>query len=119
MPSQKRTTGDWGEQVAEQELVKRGYTIIERNFNTRFGEIDLIAKEGEEMVFIEVKLRKSDTYGTALESITEQKIQKFHNTVEIYLQKHKLEDTPFRIDVIAIDKTGPNQWKVQHIKAAF
>lgn len=108
--------GARGEQLAEAFLEQQGVEIIARNVHSRFGEIDLIGKEGETLLFIEVKFRKSAQFGSPLESVTLQKQARFLKTVEEYLQKSPT-DGPLRIDVIGI--TGYTDPKIEWVKNAF
>ena len=91
------------EAQAAEFLEKQGYLILERNFQCRQGEIDLIGKEGEYLCFIEVKYRKSANYGTPLEAVTKAKQRKISKTALYYLAKEGYpEDTPCRFDVVGM-----------------
>lgn len=107
----KRIIGNDAESKAVSFLEHLGYKIIERNFYSRYGEIDIIASDNEFLVFIEVKYRKNNTFGSPMESISSKKINSICRTARIYL---KSQDIPVRFDVISItDK------KIEHIKSAF
>lgn len=111
----KRQIGSEQEYIAEQYLIKNGYIILERNFNTRTGEIDMIAKDREYLVFIEVKYRSSTAYGYPEEAITSTKKQKIIKTARYYMQlKGISQDVPCRFDVIVILKED-----IHLIKDAF
>ncbi len=97
----RRLFGASGERQAEVFLQKKGYRILDRNFRTRYGEIDLVARDGDEIVFVEVKHRKTADFGYPEESVTASKLQKMHRTAMQYLEKHTLLQE-YRIDVIAI-----------------
>lgn len=103
MPHARRLFGDSAEQMAECYLVDKGYAILDRQFLTRVGEIDLIAKQGNEVVFVEVKARHTDTFGYPEASVTPAKLRKIAKTALLYLRLKQLEDSDFRIDVIAIE----------------
>lgn len=91
------------ETQAAEFLEKQGYLILERNFQCRQGEIDLIGKEGEYLCFIEVKYRKNSNYGTPLEVVTKAKQRKISKTALYYLAKEGYpEDTPCRFDVVGM-----------------
>ncbi|MBU6951798.1 MULTISPECIES: YraN family protein [unclassified Hahella] len=92
--------GRAAESQAESFARAQGFTILERNFRCKGGEIDLIAKHGEHLVFIEVRHRSSDKFGSAAESITQKKQQRIILAANIYLQKKGLTDMPCRFDVI-------------------
>ena len=108
MTYQKRI-GNKGEQIASEYLSDKGYRIIDRNYHTRYGEIDLVAREGEALVFIEVKTRTNTTFGLPEVSVTPEKLEKIENAILLWLQEHPDYPDDWRIDVIAIllkkDKT--------------
>lgn len=110
----KKQIGKIGEDIACKYLEKNNYKIIERNFNTKLGEIDIIVKdkETEEIVFIEVKTRNNKKFGRGLESIDDYKMNHIINTAKYYLYKNKL-NTSIRFDAIEINM---NQKKINHIK---
>jgi putative endonuclease len=97
----RQIIGAWGEDQAAEYLIKRGLTILERNYRTRDGEIDLIASDGNSLIFVEVKTRTNLEFGYPEEAVTKEKLEHIHNAAEDYLVQH-LEVTDWRIDVIAI-----------------
>jgi len=103
--SQKKQIGNIGEHIAADFLRKKGYFILERNFRIRYGEIDLICKDGKTIVFVEVKTRTNHTHGFPEEAVTWQKIKELVKTSEVYIMLRHLENFQERIDVIAIDMT--------------
>ncbi len=99
----KRETGSRYETLAAAYLTKSGYVILERNFRGRQGEIDLIARDGTYLVFIEVKYRANGAMGDPLEAVGAIKQQRIRQTAAWYLRRHGLpEDTPCRFDVVGI-----------------
>ena len=106
--------GHEGEERALVYLKKQGYTLLERNFRSRFGEIDIIASEGGYTVFVEVKLRNVSSFGTSLESISAEKRRRLIKTAHFYLKQKKAYDKKVRFDVLGID--GPD---VKLVKNAF
>ena len=86
-----KITGQCGEDAAVEFLKKKKYKIIERNYKNRIGEIDIIAKTKTDLVFIEVKTRSSDKFGTPAEAVTYYKKQKIVNTAKYYLLKNPTE----------------------------
>ena len=98
-----KQTGNYGETLACEFLKKRGYKILERNFRIRGGEIDIVAKDGGFMVFVEVKARYSHEYGLPIESITPWKIRALLKSASFYLQKIKWGNKPYRLDVVSVD----------------
>lgn len=97
------TTGLKAEEIACKYLKSLGYKILERNFRIRGGEIDIVAKEGEEIVFVEVKARWSHKFGEPAEAVTFWKMKALLKTALFYLQKVKWGDKQYRVDVIAMD----------------
>ena len=98
-----RTAGILGEDEAVRVLKKMGYKIIERNFTVRGGEIDIIAKEGEYTCFVEVRMRKSNSYGTPAETIDIRKQQRIIRAAQLYAMKNAIYDSPMRFDVVLIN----------------
>lgn len=92
-----------GETLACDELRRRGYAILERRYRTRFGEIDIIAKDGQTVVFIEVKARQGDDFGGAAAAVTGWKQRRIAKMAIDYLSRRRLHDCPCRFDVVAID----------------
>lgn len=98
-----RTFGNQGEDLACDYLKKIGYQIIQRNYLIRGGEIDIIAKDGEYMVFVEVKARWSHEYGLPVESVTPWKIRHLLRTARFYVQKINWGNGPYRLDLVSVD----------------
>ncbi len=99
----RQQLGKFGEKIACDYLKKKGYIIIEKNFYARSGEIDIIARDGNILVFVEVKTRTNLSFGFPEEAINFNKQQKIAKTVEFYLYKNNLNDQNYRIDSIAIE----------------
>lgn len=91
--------GRWGEAKAAELLRQRGYTILAAGYHCRFGEIDLIAKHDKYLCFIEVKLRKNDTFAPGRAAVDKRKQQKLRTTAEFYLVEHPWEELQPRFDV--------------------
>lgn len=97
--------GKLGEKVASDYLIKKGYKILERNFQTRFGEIDLIAAKGEKLIFVEVKLKINEDFGTPEEMISLAKISQVEKMANYYVLKNPkiAQKYPiFEIDAICL-----------------
>ena len=116
--------GKWGEQLALDFLKDKGYMLIKKNFRSRFGEIDLIMKNNEYIIFVEVKLRKNSNYAQAREFVSHQKQEKMRTTANLWLTGNlsrkinsEKEHQP-RFDVIEIYTTG-NPPEIIHIENAF
>ena len=99
MKFKNRQTGRLAERLAAEALIEKGYEILERNFQNRFGEIDIIAKSKNILVFVEVKAKKSTRFGIPEEMINPLKIQKIRHMAELYLNG---KSSLCRIDVVAI-----------------
>ena len=111
----RRAFGNAGEQMAERYLKQKGYRILHRQFRTRYGEIDLIALDGDEIVFVEVKARSSNVFGFPEESVTQEKLRKIFLVANQYMND-VTEYASFRIDVVAILQTK-NETQVMHLEA--
>lgn len=108
-----RKFGEAGEDLACRYLQKQGYEILERNIHySRFCEIDIVAKYKDIIVFVEVKTRKTDDFGTPADAITKTKYENIKKGVYNYLSEHKIKK--FRIDLIGI--TLKPEIKIQHLK---
>lgn len=102
--------GELYERLAADYLSAQGLSLVARNFTCKAGEIDLIMRQGQYWVFVEVKYRASNAYGGALAAITRSKQLKVIRAVQLYRQLHRLGDQPCRIDVLAIEGRGPYQY---------
>ena len=109
--------GKRGEAIAAAALTKAGYVILDRNWHCSTGELDLIARHRNEIVFIEVRTRADGT-GAALESITPRKAEKLTALAYLYLAEHNLDDAAFRIDVAAVSFNA-GQAFVEIVEAAI
>lgn len=109
--------GPEGEEMALGYLKRLGYRIYERNYRTPFGEIDIIAGDGEIVVFVEVKTRANYGYGAPFESVTKTKREKIRKTALSYLKRLKAEP-PARFDVLSISVSGGEE-RIEHIRDAF
>lgn len=116
-----KTSGDWGEALVANYLRDRGYSVIASGFRCRFGEIDLIAKKGEILCFVEVKLRTNLSHGLPREFVTASKQEKLRTTAQYYLSVKNL-DVPTRFDVAEVytdaERTAANT-RVEYIENAF
>lgn len=110
MKQYNRDTGNKGEGIAASYLRKKGYTILERNFKNKFGEIDIIAKDKDVLVFVEVKAKVGEMFGSPEEMISRGKLHRIRNMATMYLQGASV---PCRIDVVAIVLT--NEYEVSRL----
>lgn len=113
-----KALGSKGEDLAVRFLKKIGYKIIARNYKTHVGEIDIIAKDGDTTVFVEVKTRADDSFGHPFEAVDKRKRQKIKNLALSYLKKHGKE-LPVRFDVLSISYVNNGKKEIEHIKDAF
>ncbi len=105
-----------GEEIACKYLSELGYKILDRNFHSRFGEIDIIAKDSNCLVFVEVKARSNSSYGTPLEAITRSKLSKLIKTSQFFINQNKLGDIDYRFDAVEIlFEDGRSQ--INHLKS--
>ncbi len=109
-----RKTGIEGESQAVEFLQNKGYKILERNYSCKIGEIDIVAKDKETLVFVEVKARKNTLFGMPVEAITPAKVRNIIGVARYFLLAHKLHNVDCRFDVICILKN-----KIEHIENAF
>jgi putative endonuclease len=119
MKDPRRQLGDAGEDLAAAALKQQGYKILERNYVTPLGEIDLIARQGKTLVFIEVKTRKNERFGTPQEAVSASKQARLRRLADYYLKQKRLgQDVLLRFDVVGITLTedGP---RVEVIQNAF
>jgi putative endonuclease len=102
-PVSRKETGQQGELLAQNYLKKRGYRIIETNYRSRYGEIDIVSKHKNTLVFTEVRTKKNLEFGSPEESITEAKANRLRATAYHYQETHSDLPTQWRIDFIAIE----------------
>jgi len=114
----KRKIGNFGESIAKNYLLKKNYEILCTNFATSYGEIDIIAKDKAYVVFIEVKYRRSLSFGAPREAIINTKKEKITLAATAYIEQNNLTDTDFRFDVIEIFNKG-KEVVIEHIVNAF
>jgi putative endonuclease len=115
----RQETGAWGEDTARRYLEAKGYGIRARNWRAPRGEVDLIAQDGDTIVFVEVKTRTGSRFGTAEEAVTSVKQRRLQRAAWAYLLAHDLLDAPWRIDVIAIDRSaGMATPRIEHYRDA-
>ncbi len=116
---ENKITGNIGEDMACKYLEKDGYIILERNFISNRGEVDIIALEKKQIVFIEVKTRTQIKCGNPCESVDFKKKKQIYKVAEYYLYSHHLLNSQVRFDVVEIYLYGSDSAKVNHIKDAI
>ena len=113
-----KSSGAWGEDLALRYLLRRGYNLVERNYRKRRGEIDLIVRKEETLVFVEVKLRRSTGFGDPLEAVTARKQAIIRSLAEQYLAENQPDFDTVRFDVVGILATQTGT-RIEHIEDAF
>ena len=103
MTLERKQLGAKGEEIAVRYLKSRGYRIVERNYRIRLGEIDIIAEQGNDLVFIEIKTRSDTLFGSPFESITAQKQKQLSKVALEYISKQGCHNRPSRFDVVGIE----------------
>ena len=119
MPTARSRIGRSAEIAAAAELGKRGYRIVGSNYRCRRGEIDLIAWEGGSLVFVEVRCKRTDAYGSPAESVTVSKRRKLIAAAESYLEEHPLDGAACRFDVVEVTTADGKLCVSQVIPDAF
>ncbi|TAK05303.1 YraN family protein [Patescibacteria group bacterium] len=116
MEDARRARGSFGESVAARLFLEKGFTILERGWRTRYGEVDLIVQDARGVRFVEVKTRGSDTFGPPEEAVTRLKLRKIARVAEVYLEKRGWQHLARQIDVVAIRTDAPGAPEVRHIE---
>jgi putative endonuclease len=113
-----RLSGAWGEDLALRYLARKGYALIERNYRTRYGELDLILRRGSTIVFVEVKMRRGVGFGDPREAITRRKQTTIRTLARQYVSEREPEFDTLRFDVVGII-VGAGKARVAHVENAF
>lgn len=118
--NRRQVVGTRGEQIAARFLERAGVRILARNCRSAIGELDLVAQEGDEIVFVEVKTRVGGSDLAPDESVTASKLHRLGRLAERYLATEGKQDSPWRVDVIAVvlDPSG-RVGRVEHVRGAF
>lgn len=111
--------GRKGEELAAKELKRQGYSVLEKNYRTAVGELDIIAMDGETLVFVEVKSRRDDSFGPPELSVTHHKRRQIARAALLYIGRKRKHNAPCRFDVVGIYPGGEGKYSVKVIKDAF
>jgi putative endonuclease len=111
--------GRLGEDLACQELERRGYVILSRRFRTRCGEIDIVARDGRVLVFVEVKTRSDGRFGSPFESLTWHKRHRLTRMALSYMFLRRVSNTPCRFDVVGVETDQSGATHVELVRQAF
>ena len=120
MPGRGRVLlGKAGEDLACRELRSRGYAVVARRYRTRAGEIDIVARDGGTVVFVEVKTRRTTRFGTPQEAVTWRKRARLRAMATDYLSRHGLTDSPCRFEVVAVTIGDRRRPRLEVVPAVF
>ncbi len=117
-PTERADLGRWGEDVAARELKRRKYKIVDRNVRLGRGELDIVATDRDETVFVEVKTRRDQAFGGARAALTHTKARQLERLAQTYLRQHRDRAGAYRIDVVAIDVDPGGDYTVDVIPNA-
>ncbi len=112
----KDELGKRGEQLAARYLSESGFEILDRNWRCNQGELDLVAREGDELVFVEVKTRQGTAYGHPFEAITTQKLARLHRLAVAWCDAHPEHIARMRIDAIAVIAPRESDARIEHLR---
>jgi putative endonuclease len=115
----RQGTGRLGEDLAAAYLSRAGMQVVERGYRCRQGEIDLVARDGDDLVFVEVRTRRSATFGTPEESLTARKQRTMVACALAYLGQHNMPERAWRLDFVAIVLAGRRVARLDHYKHVF
>ena len=118
MSTYRKKFGSWGEDVAAQFLMDKGMTILMRNYRAERGEIDIIAREGNFIVFVEVKTGRSQSHGPPEERITRSKQRQLYKVASRFIQDNPTLEADYRFDVVIVDGV-PEQYTIRYYPNAF
>jgi putative endonuclease len=116
MSTQKQAFGQWGEATAAGYLAKHGYTLLERNYHTAHGEIDIVASKAGVLTFVEVKTRSSHSFAYPEDSVTRRKQAHLLSAAAEYLQAHPESSESWQFDVIAIERRPGASPEIVHFE---
>jgi putative endonuclease len=119
MTKERLSLGRWGEEQAVAFLRKSGLKILERNYRVPVGEIDIIAKSSDWLIFVEVKTRRSTAFGLPQEAVGLRKQRQIIRTAQCYMQNHNLGKLQPRFDVLAVFYRADGQSQIEHFEHAF
>jgi putative endonuclease len=119
MPPSKRDLGQRGEQLAAVHLQNQGYTIIATNWRCTLGELDIVARKDNTLVFVEVRTRRAQTTEEAFESVNLHKQTRLQHLAYAYLAAHDLHEMDWRVDVVAVAILRSGQPVIEHVENAL
>ncbi|MDP3939957.1 MAG: YraN family protein [Deltaproteobacteria bacterium] len=118
MTRARRQTGIFGEERAAAVLREAGYRLLARNYRCPQGEVDIVAEEGEQIVFVEVKARRGEAFGGPAAAVTRAKRRRIARAALHYLAANRMLERPARFDVVTLLET-PSGWRIEILRNAF
>lgn len=115
----KDAVGAYGERVAVRILADAGYAVLDRNWRCRAGELDVVAIRGGVVVFVEVKCRRTTSFGAPASAVTSSKIARLRAAASAWLAEHDLADADVRFDVVSVLRPLRGAADVEHVEGAF
>ena len=119
MTTARQAVGAYGERIAEQHLTAQGLVVIARNWRCAEGEIDLILRDGDDVVFCEVKTRRGTLYGTPAEAVVGTKARRLRRLAARWLADTRVRPREVRFDVVAVQPQPRGAARVEHLRGAF
>jgi putative endonuclease len=116
MTLQKKELGAKGEEIAARYLKNLGYRILERNYRVRYGEIDIVAEQGTDLVFVEVKTRSGTLFGSPFDSVTVSKQRQLSKVALAYISKRNCHERSSRFDVVGVQLKNVNSAQLRDVK---
>lgn len=115
----KDAVGAYGERVAVAHLVEQGMVVLDRNWRSRSGEIDVVLRDGDTLVFCEVKTRRTNRFGSPAEAVVPTKVRRLRQLAAQWLAQSDLNPTTVRFDVISVLPQPAGPARVEHLRGAF
>lgn len=112
----KDALGQRGEEAAARYLIAAGYDILDRNWRCRSGELDIVARDGAELVICEVKTRTSVAFGTPVEAVDRAKLARLRRLAQAWLSERGIARNGFRVDILGLVTDGPDRFSIDHLR---
>jgi putative endonuclease len=119
MTNETRAVGKYGERLAERHLCEQGLVLVERNWRCPDGEMDLILRDGDDVVFCEVKTRRGSAYGSPAEAISPAKVHRLRRIAARWLRETSAHPREVRFDVVSVLPQPKGPARIEHLRAAF
>lgn len=119
MTNERKAVGAYGERLAERHLLDQGLVVLDRNWRCRDGEVDLILRDGDDVVFCEVKTRRGDRYGSPAEAVNPAKVHRLRRLAARWLAESTVRPREVRFDVVAVMPQPKGPALIDHLRAAF